>query len=519
MIFIYHQNNTIASVFNGKGETVPFQEKRLALGFYELCQSFPDEIVVWCEVSCTALLNKINIPNLLKNKRKLISYHPTDNFFSKSIGYIEDSPYINVNKNVSYPTWQMSSLVGAVSGRLIAHCDLKVFQQDFPFDFILSSIAKTNTTSGIFAYSEPGLLLDDSMEILVKSESKMAELFVFVKQHYKIKWTLMLLLNLLVFEKKFPFWSFCKTLFFSEQKSLYNVIKSDCSLVDSSVLRQQTIDVVIPTIGRKQYLFDILIDLKHQEFLPQNVIIVEQNASVDSVSELDYITSETWPFKIKHFFIHELGACNARNVALKQLESDWVFFADDDIRIERNFLSKGLTKLVSEGIEALVFKCLGPNQKSKEENFDIAQTTIFGSGSSIVRANKVVAFNTAFEFGYGEDIEFGLHLRNKGTDVYYTPNPYIVHLKAPIGGFRYKHHFPWDDDMIKPIPSPTILLYKKMYHTIEQIKGYQLFFFFHRLTLVKPFNLITFYKKYRKHWDSSVYWSNKMQHEIEQNTF
>jgi hypothetical protein len=35
-------------------------------------------------------------------------------------------------------------------------------------------------------------------------------------------------------------------------------------------------------------------------------------------------------FNIRHKFTHQTGACNARNLALSHVESEWVFFNDDD---------------------------------------------------------------------------------------------------------------------------------------------------------------------------------------------
>jgi GT2 family glycosyltransferase len=34
------------------------------------------------------------------------------------------------------------------------------------------------------------------------------------------------------------------------------------------------------------------------------------------------------------------------------------------------------------------------------------------------------------------DNDFGMQLRNQGHDVLYLPEPQILHLKAPMGGFR-----------------------------------------------------------------------------------
>jgi GT2 family glycosyltransferase len=48
-----------------------------------------------------------------------------------------------------------------------------------------------------------------------------------------------------------------------------------------AVVGNKSIDVIIPTIGRKQYLYAVLQDCA-QTHLPVNVIIVEQNPQEDS---------------------------------------------------------------------------------------------------------------------------------------------------------------------------------------------------------------------------------------------
>ena len=82
--------------------------------------------------------------------------------------------------------------------------------------------------------------------------------------------------------------------------------------VDASFI----IDVIIPTIGRSNYVHNVLKDLAQQTHLPKRVIIIEQHPDPASTSDLDFIYSKSWPFAIKHQFIHQTGACNARNLAL-----------------------------------------------------------------------------------------------------------------------------------------------------------------------------------------------------------
>ncbi|WP_278036297.1 glycosyltransferase family 2 protein [Flavobacterium nitratireducens] len=238
-----------------------------------------------------------------------------------------------------------------------------------------------------------------------------------------------------------------------------------------------SIDVIIPTIGRKEYLYDVLKDLAVQTHLPKKVIIVEQNPIPESLPELDYIKNGNWPFQIQHFFTHQAGACNARNMALAEVSSKWVFLADDDIRFDAIFFEKTFEKIEQYKVLALTTSCLQQNEIQHYNT--IHQSGIFGSGNSFVKNSclKNVRFDKALEFGYGEDTDFGMQLRNQGFDVIYFPDLKITHLKAPMGGFRIQTQKKWDADKIQPKPSPTILYVLQKYYTREQLKSYKLVLF------------------------------------------
>jgi GT2 family glycosyltransferase len=244
--------------------------------------------------------------------------------------------------------------------------------------------------------------------------------------------------------------------------------------------------------------------------LPKNVIIVEQNPALDSVSELDYITNEIWPFTIKHTFTHRSGVCNARNIALNKVESEWVFLADDDIRFNNNLIEKVLLSISNYGISVLTTSCLQLDERQKYKL--ISQSGIFGSGNSFLKNDllKKVAFNESFEFGYGEDTDFGLQLRNCGADIIYFPEIHVLHLKSPIGGFRIKPVLKWQNDNIQPKPSPTIMLYKKIYETKEQILGYKVVLFIKLFKSKGWKNPTQFLSLFQKQWEVSLYWANKL---------
>jgi glycosyltransferase involved in cell wall biosynthesis len=269
------------------------------------------------------------------------------------------------------------------------------------------------------------------------------------------------------------------------------------------------IDVVIPTIGRKKYLSDFLQDLANQTILPKNVIVVEQNPQQESISELDYLQT-SWPFAITHIFTHETGACQARNKALEHVKASWVFLADDDIRIGNDFLELAYKRAVANGNEVYNFSCVHPGQKSalSEEH----QTFIFGAGCSMLTRRSLgdAAFNLSYEFGFSEDLEFARQLADKGYDTCFLPQPEVLHLKAPVGGFRTKIKQIWDEDPIQPKPAPTVLLFKIDHHTRAQLLGYRtmLFFkFYFNQSIRNPFKYLHTFKE---RWRRSIYYANHL---------
>ncbi|GGA86116.1 glycosyl transferase [Flavobacterium palustre] len=440
----------------------------------------------------------------------MASYNLDETFFlSSAIGYVEESPFIKVNKKVKYPTWQMSSNVGGIHTSVLNRIKAKI-NADADFDYFLNSVAKLGMMAGLFCYSEPRLLINKAQKVSNKKTTATATLFRFVKQHYKKRWLLLLLLNLLVYEKRFPLIAFSYALFFKSRRK----IKFDLDTIpvqsNLAIAVEKTIDVVIPTIGRKQYLYNVLQDLASQTHLPQKVIIVEQNPNPEISSELDYLTNQSWPFTIKHIFTHQVGACNSRNLALAEVDSEWSFMADDDIRFENSFFEKAIAKAIQYGVSTFTTSCLQPNEIQHYKT--IHQSGIFGSGNSFVKktALESVCFDKALEFGYGEDTDFGMQLRHWGYDVIYFPDLKITHLKAPIGGFRIPIKKQWESETIQPKPSPTIMYMKMKHFSQEQINSYKLVLFLKLLRQEALRDYLGFYKNFRQKWNKSVYWANQL---------
>ena len=277
MIVVYHINNRISKVVSNDNSLLSFDYKGLiSEGLYKLAVWFPQSKIVWCNEELQDYLNLKEIEAIFHHNKMMLSYCPGEmDFLGRKIGYVEESPFIKINKKVSYPTWQMSSIVGVVHASLLLEIKDKI-KMDANFDYYLNSVAKVCMPLGLFCYSEPKLLSSYEGGVVHK-EITIYTLFKFVKQHYKKRWQVLLFLNLILFEKQFPLLPLIFSLFYKTRKN--NNLNLDSIHVQSNLKNtiDKTIDVIIPTIGRKKYLYDVLCDLRNQNHLPKNVIIIEQN--------------------------------------------------------------------------------------------------------------------------------------------------------------------------------------------------------------------------------------------------
>jgi len=450
------------------------------------------------------------IPEFLKqcsfqNKMQIgaLGYH-LSNQTIRSLGYVEDSPFLNTRSDFKYPTWVLNSDLFVIHGTLFNKIPQDFFTKK-TLQYNLLSLSKLLIDQGVFCYQ---ILLEDVLDTKKGNNLSTTNLYTFVKQHYKNRWTLLLLLSHIIYERRFPLYAFAKAQLYP--KINFKIEKVWEGVSSDKIIETYKYEVVIPTLGRAPYLKNVLLDFKSQYIKPQKVIIVEQNPDTNASSELTYVKEEQWPFEIEHIFIHKTGACNARNCGLSRVTEEWIMLFDDDVRFGEDTFSKIFNAIKETGAKALNIACLQDGEIEKESSF--VQWKAFGSGCSMVHRDIVdtCKFDMALEHGYGEDIDYGMQIRQAGFDVIYAPQIQIKHLKAPIGGFRKPHVFPWNGEEIQPKPSPQIMYYRLKNTTREQLKGYKLVLFlkFYRSQKIK--NPLRYYKYFKNAWNSSVYWSQKL---------
>ena len=363
-------------------------------------------------------------------------------------------------------------------------------------------MAKIGQQNSLFCYSTPDLVKQTSSEKVNVPMGKI-NLFRFVAQHYKPVRLILLFFCFIKYEKKFPIWSLLVAIgqrsWFQKNIDLTNIEVNSSKRISSG----NSIDVIIPTLGRPRHVEEVIKNLKDQELLPSKVIIVEQDENEDSLTKLGFLEDNNYPFQIEHQFIHRAGACNARNLAMKYVEAEYIFFADDDIRFPKNLLRNAVEEINRLGVGALNLNCMLPGGKTVFPK--IKQWGAFGSGTSLVRTKYALKceFSELLEHGFGEDIDFGLQLRSKGSDVVYHPEIITIHLKAAEGGFRSVSDDQWKSRDLKPKPSPTMMVLVKKHYSTYMRLGYkvELFLRYYRKQAIK--DPIAYIRKMRKRWELS----------------
>lgn len=506
MILIFHSNKSVVSVVDTvNNNLIDYKNLTLSKLIFDLASNFSDELIFWCDVNYKDIVNFKAIPLIFHSKNIFSTYSISGKYvISDSLQYVDNSFFCRPVRNVKSPTYFMSSEIGGISSSLLLVFAGKVKLYD-DFDYFLCSFAKLSIPLGVFCYSDPALVVKSSYNIKISNKVSLVD-FKFVSQHWKKGWLFFLFMLLILREKKVLFLSFIKSFFYQRQY----LDSINLSFNNSNEYVSKDYDVIIPTIGRSEYLKLFLSDLREQSILPKNVIIIEQNPELESKSDLYYLKTESYPFSIVHRFTHVTGACNARNVALELVKSSWVFLADDDIRISKNFFEHLFDFNSIKANVAYTISCLKMDEIKRKKY--VHQWDSFGSGCSFVSFEilKNIRFDSRFEFGFGEDSDFGMQIRKLGYDVIYLPFPEIIHLKAPIGGFRTKPVLLWDKEVIPPKPSPTIFLFLLKHKSIKQIysfKVYLFFIYYFKQSIKNPFK---YYSYFQKQWNVSNRYANML---------
>lgn len=295
--------------------------------------------------------------------------------------------------------------------------------------------------------------------------------------------------------------------------------------ISEAGISKDTVEVVIPTLGRPRLLEDVLDDLAAQTEPPRRVVIVDQcpapTASLaeaqDEHAELTIEPAGERPFEIERLTVAWTGACRARNLGLSRTRADcdWVLLLDDDIRFGPGLIAGMRATAGAYEAHAINPRVYLPNQDPAVSAAGALPRLWprFAGVALLSRAacDAVGGFDRRLDGGYGEDFDYGMRLRRFGFYVVYDPDLPVLHLHAPRGGFRTRHPHPWPaEGPESPKPSPTVLLSRRLHQTEAMRQGFLLFYVLAHLRATRPWRWLRSVPLLARRWRASVHWTDKL---------
>lgn len=349
--------------------------------------------------------------------------------------------------------------------------NIKLSALDFAFNAVRNRGAISLYVKGLFSTTEK-----ESLDFTTK------ERYVFYRKNFKLDHSIFML-----YRKGFWKPSELKSFFFAKSKYKQRPVPS---VVPPRNLKRiegnPTVSYIIPTMMRQDFTLNLLEDLKKQTYLPTQVVVVD--ATPENSRDVTLYNPENYPFEVIFKWQITKGSCRARNEAIDLCIGDYIVFGDDDIRVESDFIENHIRLLQTYNAGA----CNGldiradhqrqtlDDLKIKLDNYPF-QRWFVGASQSFSNANscvkkehvvKLVGNDINYDGGYGEDSDFGISLTKNGVAVLFNPFSTNLHLKPPVGGYRFwgtqakimgkkRKSQPWELDTpvkyIRPVPSPTIM--------------------------------------------------------------
>jgi glycosyltransferase involved in cell wall biosynthesis len=281
-----------------------------------------------------------------------------------------------------------------------------------------------------------------------------ADNYRFIFRHFgKAKALYVLFWRIISFENPIrEIYSFLKN---RESKVLLKFIESEQNRFLRQTITEPRVSVIIPTLNRYEYLKDVLSDLEKQTYKNFDVWICDQS---DKFNEEFY---KGWSLDLNVIKQEEKALWRARNKCVKDCNSDWVLFSEDDVRINSEWLTNHM-KVFDSTNAKVVCGVFHKDENLPQELKKLRIATFFASGNGLVHKSvfdKCGLFDEKFEKMRMGDGEFGLRCALNGVLMVQNPYSPCIDIKAPTGGLRQMGA--WDAihsiGLFKPRPIPSSL--------------------------------------------------------------
>lgn len=358
---------------------------------------------------------------------------------------------------------------------------------DFGYNALRNSAAIPLYIKGLFEENS-------KEEIKISTKDR----YVFFRKNFKIDHSVFML-----YREGFWKWKEWNAFFYAKknfrQSSAKPIIKPRELL---EIEGNPTVSYIIPTMMRQDFTLQLLKDLAAQTYPVSQVVIVD--ATPKDLRDEKVYNSIDFPFELIVKWQETKGSCRARNEAIELCTGDYIVFGDDDVRVKYDFIQNHIKILQTYKVSA----CNGLDIRADNEQQGLADLDFkleqlgekrwrgstnpgFSNANSCVKTEyvrKLIGNDINFDGGYGEDSDFGMSLVKLGQIVILNPFSPNLHLKPPVGGYRFwgnqakilgkkRKAQPWEQDtpvkIIRPVPSPTVMYGIIKHFTYQQVLEYK----------------------------------------------
>ena len=209
--------------------------------------------------------------------------------------------------------------------------------------------------------------------------------------------------------------------------------------------------VIIPSLGRINYIYELLNSIFNQTILPEEVIIIfDENK--ECLFAKKYIKKK---YNLKFIFKKNLTTPQKRNYGVQISNSKYLIFADDDDIWEINKAELTLNALKIYPVVCHAYTKFGGSIKknyyqlgNKEKLISLFSLlnsdNIYGGGSGIAARREIFLSIPFNEELYSEDYDWWIKILLADIKVFYIPKPlvaYRVHNKNMTLNFNKIYFF------------------------------------------------------------------------------
>lgn len=219
------------------------------------------------------------------------------------------------------------------------------------------------------------------------------------------------------------------------------------------------VSVVVATYERGKMLFQVLRDLLQQDYSNFEIVLVDQTKTpylVDDQKFLDGLISRR---KVKYVRQETPSLPLARNTGIRNSQGEVIIFIDDDVRLEKDFVSSHAKNYGDSRVFAVAGKVNFPYpvefpdaQKCRDQNRDWWYLTFqlekYGEIAGVVGCNmsfrkslleKIGGFDVNFlRDSNKEETDVWFRMKKLGGKMVFDPNAELLHLVEQEGGTRTK---------------------------------------------------------------------------------